>query len=185
MAAYLTQPLTVACKDLDEIRRFLAGCRYVSDKEQFEVPDYWMPPEEFERRKRGDCECAALWAWRQLLGLGYEARFVVGDSGAFGHRHAWVTFQDGDQWYALEPFRAWLSPSMPRLHTLFYQPAVSASWDGERIHYYEHQSVRYLPRAPQVAALLMEATAYHMRYVLRIAWSRARRAVKRRVKSDP
>src|SRR5206468_9236743 len=79
MAAYLTQPLSVACKDLGEIRRFLAGCRYVSDNEQFGVRDYWMPPEEFERRKRGDCECAALWAWRQLLQLRYDARFVVGD----------------------------------------------------------------------------------------------------------
>src|SRR5262249_44550467 len=150
-------------------------CRYISDKAQFGVRDYWMPPEEFECRRQGDCDCAALWAWRQLLDLGYDTRFVVGDSGPFGVRHAWVIFRDGDDWFAMEPFWAWLSPSMPRLHTLFYRPALSASWDGERVHFHEHRPVRYLPRAGELAALLVEAAVYRFRYIPRLLWRRARR----------
>jgi hypothetical protein len=174
MAAYLTQPLHVRCRDLDEVRRFLAGCRYVSDREQFQVQDYWMPPEEFERRRQGDCDCAGLWAWRQLVELGYAARFVVGRAGPFGGCHAWVTFREGGDWFALEPFVAWLGPRMPRLRTLYYQPVVSAVWDGQRILYYEHQPVRYLPRSGELLALWSEAALFRIRKTPQTAWAWAR-----------
>jgi hypothetical protein len=64
--------------DLPDLRRFLAGCKYVSDEEQFGERDYWQPPELFEECRKGDCEDFALWAWRQLLHLNYPARFVLG-----------------------------------------------------------------------------------------------------------
>src|SRR6266516_2878744 len=78
MPAYITQPLSVQCRNLSEIRKFLAGFSYVSDKDLFGMDDFWQPPEEFERRKRGDCEDFALWTWRQLINLGYRARYVLG-----------------------------------------------------------------------------------------------------------
>ena len=31
---------------------FLAGCRYISDKELFDKADYWQPPEQFEHGKK-------------------------------------------------------------------------------------------------------------------------------------
>src|SRR5436309_871753 len=67
MGRYVSQPLTVECRTLDDIRDFLKKCRFVSDKEQFGKDDYWMPPEEFEERRKGDCDDFALWAWRQLI----------------------------------------------------------------------------------------------------------------------
>jgi hypothetical protein len=170
METYLTQPLTLRCQDLHQIRQFLCHCRYVSDKSQFRTADYWMPPEEFERRRRGDCDCAALWAWRQLLDLGYEARFVVGQAGALGWCHAWVTFKQGDEWFVLEPFMASLGAEIPRLQTLYYQPGCSASWDGQRLRYYEHKPVRYVPGSWELASLWMEASIYWVRHAPRITW---------------
>ena len=56
MGAYVSQPIPTKCKDLTEIRRFLITCRYVSDPMQFGQRDYWMLPQEFEERKKGDCD---------------------------------------------------------------------------------------------------------------------------------
>jgi hypothetical protein len=50
-----------------DVRNFLVGCTYVSDTELFGKRDYWQPPEDFEKRRKGDCEDFALWTWRQLL----------------------------------------------------------------------------------------------------------------------
>ena len=46
---YLSQPLSVKCSNMKELREFLDGCSYVSDMEQFNMKDYWMPPEDFEQ----------------------------------------------------------------------------------------------------------------------------------------
>jgi hypothetical protein len=171
MVSYLTQPLSVLCADLDEVRRFLSRCRYVSDSKQFRTRDYWMPPEEFERRRQGDCDCAALWAWRQLLELGYEARFVVGLAGPFGACHAWVMFKQGGEWFALEPFAACAGPEIPRLHTLYYEPLMSVSWDGARVRYYEHRRVPYAPPLRELLALWAEAWRYRLRTFPLFLWA--------------
>jgi predicted transglutaminase-like cysteine proteinase len=70
MGRYVSQPLSVNCRTIKELRKFLNGCKYVSDEEQFDRKDYWMPPEEFEKSKKGDCDDFALWTWRQLLETG-------------------------------------------------------------------------------------------------------------------
>src|ERR1700760_1135947 len=88
----LSQPLTVKCDSITDVRRFLSRCRYVSDKEQFDRDDNWQPPEHFELSRRGDCDDFALWTWREFLDLGYEARFVLGTAGRYGTGHAWVQF---------------------------------------------------------------------------------------------
>jgi predicted transglutaminase-like cysteine proteinase len=106
MGSFISQPLNVVCRDLDEIRTFLSNCRYVSDREQFGVRDHWVPPEQFEQTRRGDCDDFALWTWRQLLSLGYSARFVTGLAGRYGAGHAWVSFQVHDQVFVVEPLLA-------------------------------------------------------------------------------
>jgi len=52
MGRYVSQPLRVECKSIRDIRQFLAGCKYISDKELFDKADYWQPPEQFEHGKK-------------------------------------------------------------------------------------------------------------------------------------
>lgn len=139
IARYLSQPLSVRCKNLKEIWRFLAKCDYVSDREQFHREDYWMPPEEFEERKKGDCDDFALWTWRQMLYLGYKARFVVGRAGKYGEGHAWVTIERDGKHYLVEPLMAVLGDTLPRLSTVRYEPRGSVEWDGQHVHYFVHE----------------------------------------------
>jgi Bacterial transglutaminase-like cysteine proteinase BTLCP len=138
MGRHITQPLSVACDNLEDVRRFLQTCRYVSDQIQFGRRDYWLPPEEFERLRRGDCEDFALWTWRQLLRLGYSARFVCGHGGRYGAGHAWVTFERGGRTFVVESLAARFGPTFPRLSTLGYRPRISVSWDGQVLRYFEH-----------------------------------------------
>lgn len=138
LGRHVTQPLSMRCTDLEDVRRFLQSCRYVSDEMQFGRRDYWMPPEEFERRRQGDCEDFALWTWRQLMHLGYSARFVCGHGGRYGAGHAWVTFEFEGRTFIAEALAARFGPTFPRLSTLRYMPRISASWDGHQLRYYEH-----------------------------------------------
>ncbi len=135
---YLSQPLKVKCNNFEEIREFLHDCSYISDLEQFDQDDYWLPPEEFEKRRKGDCEDFSLWAWRQLIELGYTARIVVGRSGKFGEAHAWVTFQDKEKHFLLEPLLTFVK-NMPQLSTVRYKPLYSCEWDGNKISYFKHE----------------------------------------------
>jgi hypothetical protein len=162
MGSYVSQPLTVRCEGLAEIRRFLAGCTYISDQKQFNEKDYWLPPEEFEKRKQGDCDCFALWTWRQFLELGYQARYVVGRHGSLGCGHAWVMFQEEGDWYLAEPTAARLGDSIPRLWTLANQPIMSTSWDGERLRYFEHKNTGYVPSTQEYCRLLAEAAWFRI-----------------------
>jgi hypothetical protein len=100
---YVSQPLSVKCHSLEDLRKFLETCRAVSDKEQFGQDNYWMPPDEFEKSRKGDCEDFAVYAWRQLQELGYKARFVAGALGDDSRGHAWVTFEDRGKHFLLEP----------------------------------------------------------------------------------
>jgi len=70
MPRYIAQPLSFQCRDLNELRHFLLGCRYMSDEEQFGQLDYWNTPDDFEKRRQGDCDDFSLWTWRQLIGMG-------------------------------------------------------------------------------------------------------------------
>ena len=175
MGRYVSQPLAVKCQTISEVRKFLATCEYVSDKELFGKDEYWQPPEDFEKRKKGDCEDFALWTWRQLLNLGYDARFVGGASGRYGAGHAWVEyFQDG-KCFLMEALFARIGETMPRLSTVRYRPKWSVSWEGKTLRYFSHKNpesrlgwsvlapliweyigfwgdfwVRHLPRLPQL-----------------------------------
>jgi hypothetical protein len=139
MGRYVSQALTIKCDTVAKVREFLIGCKYVSDKELFGKDEYWQPPEEFEKRKQGDCEDFALWTWRQLLAMGYEARFIGGSAGRYGSGHAWVEYVQDGKWCLLEPLYCKIGEAMPRLSTIRYEPRLSVSWDGAKIRYFAHQ----------------------------------------------
>ena len=139
MGRYVSQPLGIQCKTIGELRRFLSGCQYISDQELFDQRDYWQPPEDFERRMKGDCEDFALWTWRQLLNMGYDARFVGGSAGRYGSGHAWVEYFENGKCFLLEPLCCQLGYTMPRLLTLRHQPRISVSWDGKNLKYFSHK----------------------------------------------
>lgn len=175
MGRHLTQPLSVTCRTFDDIRHFLSTCEYVSDPVQFGRTDYWLPPEEFERRRRGDCEDFALWTWRQVMALGYAARFVCGHAGRFGGGHAWVTFERDGRTFIVEGLAARFGPRFPRLSTLRYLPRVSVSWDGAVLRYFEHtpsgEQVSFIDMAPHVP----EWVAFWLRSRPRVWSARLRR----------
>src|SRR5262249_38484365 len=148
---------------------FLRTCRYVSDERQFRRSDYWMPPEEFEKRRQGDCDCFALWTWRQVLQMGYEARYVVGWM-RNGASHAWVTFCKDGQCFLLWPLAAFVSRDMPRLRTLSYVPRMSVSWDGRDVRFYEHEDRAYAPSLGHVCSLLSKYILYEVQHGPRLAF---------------
>lgn len=104
---YFEGESSVVAATLDQVHAWLQGCEYRSDVELFQERDFWQHPRTFEQLRKGDCEDFALWAWRRLLELGYEAYFVMGryleESEAASGRHAWVVFRRDGQSYVYEP----------------------------------------------------------------------------------
>jgi hypothetical protein len=135
---YVSRPLQVRCSTLQEIRDFLRHCKQASDKETFGEDDYWVPPEQFEKIKQGDCDDFALWTWRQLLQMGYKARFVAGRYGRYRQGHAWTTFKFGGKDFIADGTHCYLGMRLPRLQIMKYHPIYSVEWDGERIQFYSH-----------------------------------------------
>ena len=167
---YVTQPLTVKCQTLDDLRRFLRTCRGVSDKEQFGKDEYWMPPEDFEKSKKGDCDDFAMYAWRQLLEMGYKARFVGGIVGDSPVKHAWVTFEKDGKHFLLEPQARFLGLWFPRLDALRYKPDVSVGWDGQKAHFFFHKERSFTPPILLIPLLALEWTCYHLGHVLLVLY---------------
>lgn len=98
---YLSDEPTVKVDSVQEITQWLSECRFERD-----VYDEWLKPSEFERKRAGDCEDHALWAWNQLHRLGLAPELQIGrrvdrsTSGANdkAQAHVWVRFrtEDGD-----------------------------------------------------------------------------------------
>ncbi len=105
-AWYFQGESAIPVRQLADVLEWLRQCEYTPDHDAYQVHDFWQHPRTFELMRRGDCEDFALWAWRKLVELGFEAHFVVGyavvgpDS---ARRHAWVQFHDGGVEYLLEP----------------------------------------------------------------------------------
>jgi hypothetical protein len=187
MGRYISHPLTVKCASMQDIRAFLASCEYVSDKELFGKEDFWQPPDEFERNKKGDCEDFALWTWRQLLGLGYDARFVGGSYGLYGRGHAWVEYFQEGKCYIVEPLRSRIVSTMPRLSTIRYVPKLSVSWDGKTLRYFSHKKPSSPLGISMLVPLLVDYLIFWTYFWLlnfyrlpRYAWRILRRGVFRR-----
>lgn len=157
MGRYVGEPLTVHCQSIGDVRKFLSTCKAVSDMEQFGRRDYWQPPEHFEQTRKGDCDDYALWTWRQFFALGYDARVVFGRHGRYGIGHAWVEFlTDDGKCFLVEPQYWRIGERMPRLSTLAYHPKISASWDGERVSFYQHDDRRLPLAATKLVPLVSE-----------------------------
>jgi hypothetical protein len=106
-AEYFRGKTTVRVESIDDIVSWLQSCDYVSDLELFQRRDVWQHPRAFERRRRGDCEDFALWAWRKLAEVGIDAEFCVGrvtcgDAEA-ARQHAWVVYRVDDEAFLFEP----------------------------------------------------------------------------------
>lgn len=103
---YFEGKSSVDVSSVDEIIQFLSKCTYVRDPDLFVESDYWQHPCTFEQLRRGDCEDFALWAWRKLIELGFEAEFVAGrllltQKDVVGH--TWVLYRDENNVYLLDP----------------------------------------------------------------------------------
>ncbi len=167
MGSNLTQPLQTRCRDFTEMRQFLLTCRWQSTAKA-RRQERWQPPEEFEKTRAGNCVAFALWAWRQLLMMGFAARSVGGKSGKYGGGHAWVAFEKDGKWYLLEPQLRRLGLRMPRLSTLRYHPKVSVAWDGGRILYYDHEDRHGDPSLGELPGLIAEWLVIRPRLWIRL-----------------
>jgi len=155
MGRYLSQPLSKRFNGIDELRQFLFTCKYVSDEEQFGKSDYWLPPEEFEKCKKGDCEDFALYTWRQLIEMDIKSRFVVGESGRYGSGHAWVTMQMDGRYFLFEPL-ACAFKKLPRLSMIRYNPEISVEFNEGKISYHSHKKMNYNPSFSEAIVLFNE-----------------------------
>jgi len=153
---YVSQPLTIKCECIRDIRKFLRGCRTISAQSLFGKRDYWQPPEEFERLKKGGCVDFSLWTWRQLLSLGYDARFVGGSCGRYGDGHAWVEYFRDGRCFLIEPQLRMVGDKMPRLTTLRYKPKLSVALDGAALKYFVHKDKDFSPTWRLLLPLIWE-----------------------------
>lgn len=79
---------------LSELKKF----RYMNDVVQFDRDDYWQTPEEFAKRKVGDCEDYAVYAKSLLDKAGYKS-FIFSVFTSNGS-HAVLVYKDGlDNYY--------------------------------------------------------------------------------------
>jgi hypothetical protein len=102
---YFASASTVPITNLDEVCQWLLAADYVADPEPFQNRETWQDPTHFEQRRKGNCACHALWAWRKLTDLGYTTEFLAGEirrpDGSWG-QHAWVCFDQKDGRYLFE-----------------------------------------------------------------------------------
>jgi hypothetical protein len=153
---YVSQPLSISCNSIQEVRDFLAKCKAVSDQDQFGKRDYWLPPDEFERTKQGDCEDFSFWTWRQLMAMGYDARVVFGRHGRYGTGHAWVHFFRNGDCFLVEPQYWRVGDTFPTLSTSFYHPKFSIAWDGKVITYFAHEDRPFRPSPLALTRLIAD-----------------------------
>lgn len=100
---YFEGESSVSVDSLDAVCEWLLECEYAHDEDLFNEADFWQHPRTLEHMRKGDCEDHALWAWRKLVELGYEAELVTGalrrnEEGG----HAWVVFRHEGEAYLLE-----------------------------------------------------------------------------------
>lgn len=84
---------------------WLLACEYLHDEALFNDADFWQHPTTFEHLRKGDCEDHALWAWRKLVELGFEAELISGTwqpQGSEPGGHVWVRFRNEDVEFILE-----------------------------------------------------------------------------------
>ena len=94
----------MAVSSVEEIKQWLLGCSYQTDRAQF-GREHWQHLLEFEARRVGDCDDYAIWAWRKLVELGLDARLVTGHCLPIvdpNVGHVWVVYRDGGALYLFD-----------------------------------------------------------------------------------
>jgi hypothetical protein len=137
---YFEGTSAVTIGSFDELHAWLAQCEYASDAELFHETDFWQHPLTFEKLRKGDCEDYALWAWRKLVELGYDADLVSGRRPAPGDRiggHAWIVFRHDGKEYVYEPTFKDQSRAVRLLAEVrsLYTPVVGVGRDQKRFAY--------------------------------------------------
>ena len=102
---YFEGPSNVTVSSLEDVRTWLLTCEYARDPDLFQKRDFWQHPRTFEHLRRGDCEDFALWTWRKLVELGYEAELIAGQWQEVSEGwspHAWVVFHKPDGPYLFD-----------------------------------------------------------------------------------
>lgn len=104
---YFEGESSVSVATLTDVQDWLLACEYARDPDLFNEADFWQHPRTFEQIRRGDCEDHALWAWRKLIELDYDADLVTGRSlpwepGRRERGHAWVVFRRDGETYLFE-----------------------------------------------------------------------------------
>jgi Bacterial transglutaminase-like cysteine proteinase BTLCP len=145
-AWYFEGESSVVASSLEQVHEWLATCTYVQDMAQFRERDFWQHPVTFERLRSGDCEDYALWAWRKLVELDYDADFVVGrvaDGEAPRAGHAWIVFRRDGMEYLYEPVWKQLAEALQPLSAVManYTPEYGVGRDMARFTYSGRLSV--------------------------------------------
>ena len=110
VALQLQQQLSLQASSEEKIRAALefthSNIRYISDREQFGISEYWSFPAETLESGAGDCEDIAFTIASLLLALNLPTdtvRVTLGSKDGTGH--AWTEVLLNDQWYILEGAR--------------------------------------------------------------------------------
>src|SRR5262249_52056121 len=106
--------------------------------------------------------------WRELLSLGYNARFVLGRAGRYGEGHAWVQYAENGKTFVVEPTAARIGDTIPRLSTLRYQPRFSVAWDGTNLSFFSHESRKTTPPLSTLVEELPEWLGYWSWFWVRV-----------------
>lgn len=181
--SYFERASSVNVRNLEEVSEWLLGCQYATDQDLFQTADFWQHPVDFELLRQGDCEDHALWAWRKLVELGYNAELISGDyrrpdGSWFGH--VWVCFEQDGRKYLLESI-AKDRKDMVRLLDAAkseYCPNVGVASDFRRcgFHGYLHTLKRQLSASRTSTAAKAyaadPASALEERTAVRTIWTR-------------
>lgn len=105
--------------------------RYQFDHEQYPgAPELWQTSREAFFHPRGDCEDHAIALADWLIGLGHDARVVIGTM-RDGGGHAWVVLLDGPRTYLLEATEKRPGRALPLASQLpDYRPEAMFNRDG-------------------------------------------------------
>ncbi|HTL48097.1 MAG TPA: transglutaminase-like domain-containing protein [Verrucomicrobiae bacterium] len=120
--------ISLSPKDLARFMR--KNFRFQDDARIFRQEDYWQSPEEFWRRKTGDCEDYALFSQYVLSLQGKEA-FVVSLYDITGYGHTVTLFKEDGRYNVMneDRFYAYRSPTieeaLTRIHPLWTWAAVA------------------------------------------------------------
>ncbi len=116
---------------LDRINRFINEAPYVSDRSNYDVPDYWATPRKFLERA-GDCEDFAIAKFMSLRALGWrngDLRLVVLEDLNLGTVHAVViAYRDGVAWVLDNQIERVVAADRIRHYRPYYSLNEDAGW---------------------------------------------------------